>query len=382
MRLLKKRGTGEIFVWTESLARRADMEEYLGRAIQGPLGEKQTYPSEPIKTDTIEFCTSAGGIGDAVCALYVACGLANAGFKVLLHTKHQSSLNVEHPGVKILPDAKCFDINDNYDGQLEAAHRGDITSRLDWYLRNLSRQFDIRDAKPARPAKVEKPSRTDGAPFIVLAPITAGRSRAYPMAHWRRIAKLLLPKYRVLVLAGEDGRQAVDDGFFGMPVDRHIGLPIDTALRYYVNAECVVANDSGPAHLAGLYGTPCVAVISQARPDFLFECSPTVTCVTAQASCSGCYWQQDGGWDRVCEMGCSALYTIKPEEVCHEVERACAISEASRDEHHLHTDGFAGEPTGHGRVRARAEAGVKAETGAKGRTSAGGKSRTRAGAEG
>jgi hypothetical protein len=354
MRLLRKRGTGELFVWTESLSQRADMEEYLERAIR--IGPSQTYPSEPVRTRTIEFYSSAGGIGDAVCALYVACGLANAGFKVLFHAKHREWLKVEHPGVQILPDEKCFDINDDYDGQLAAAYRGDITSRLEWYLRNLSRQFDIGDVKPARPAKVNKPPRPIAEPYIVLSPISAGRPRIYPMPHWRRIAKLLSPKYRVVVMAGEDGRQAVDDGFFGVPVEKRIGLPIDNALRYYANAKCVVANDSGPAHIAGLYEVPCVAVISQASGSFLFECSQTVTTVEADASCAKCYWQRTGGWDRVCEMGCSALYTIKPEEVCCEIERACAVSEATRNGNDLHTDGTARKPTGHDRVRARAKA--------------------------
>lgn len=350
MRLLRKKGTGEIFVWTEALSQRADMEEYLERAIR--IGPNQSYPSEPVKTNTIEFYTSAGGIGDAVCALYVACGLANAGFKVLYHSKFPEWLKVEHPGVQILPDQKCFDINDDYDGQLAAAHSKSVMSRLDWYLRNLSRQFVIGDVKAARPKQVYAPPAPIPGKYVVLAPISAGRPRIYPMPHWRRIAKMLSPHYKVVVLAGEDGRQAVDEGFFGVDVDKQIGLPVGTALQYYANAACVVANDSGPAHIAGLYGSPCVAVISQASGSFLFECSPTVTTVEADTSCSKCYWQRSGGWDRVCEMGCSALYTIKPEEVCHEVERAIALFEAGRNGPCLHLDGEPSKPDRHGRVRA------------------------------
>lgn len=358
MRLLRKRGTGEIFVWTEALSQRADMEEYLERAIH--IGPSQSYPSEPVKTKTIEFYTSAGGIGDAVCALYVACGLANAGFKVLYHSKFPEWLQVEHPGVQILPDQKCFDINDDYDGQLGAAYRGTVKTRLDWYLWNLSRQFDIGDVKPARPETIRVPPATIAGKYVVLAPITAGRSRTYPMAHWRRLAKLLLPHYKVVVVAGEDGRQAVDEGFFGVAVEKQIGLSVDNALRYYANAACVVANDSGPAHIAGLYGAPCVAVIAQATGSYLFECSPTVTAVESDASCAKCYWQREGGWDRVCEMGCSALYTVKPEEVCHEVERTIALFEAGRNGPCLHLDRESCEPTGHGRVRAGAKARAQA----------------------
>lgn len=361
MRLLRKRGTNELFVWTEALSQRADMEDYLERAIR--IGPNQAYPSEPVKTGTIEFYTSAGGIGDAVCALYVACGLANAGFKVLYHSKFPEWLKVEHPGVQILPDQKCFDINDDYDGQLAAAYHGNVISRLDWYLRNLSRQFDIGDVKPARPETIHRPPAPIAGKYIVLAPISAGRPRIYPMPHWRRLAKLLTPRYKVVVLAGEDGRQAIDEGFFGVDVEKQISLSADNALRYYANAECVVANDSGPAHIAGLYGVPCVAVIAQASGKFLFECSPTVTTVEADTSCSKCYWQRSGGWDRVCEMGCSALYTIKPEEVCREVETACALSEATQNELRLRLDGASGPKAGHGRVRAGAKA--RAKTGAR-----------------
>lgn len=358
MRLLRKRGTNELFVWTEALSQRADMEDYLERAMR--IGPSQTYPSEPVKTRTIEFYTSAGGIGDAVCALYVACGLANAGFKVLYHSKFPEWLRVEHPGVQILPDQKCFDINDDYDGQLEAAYRGSVKTRLDWYLRNLSRQFDIGDVKAARPKQVYANPAPIAGKYIVLAPISAGRPRIYPMPHWRRLAKLLTPHYRVVVLAGADGKQTVDEGFFGVQVDKQIGLSPEAALRYFANAACVVANDSGPAHIAGLYGVPCVAVIAQANGKFLFECSPTVTTVESDASCAKCYWQREGGWDRVCEMGCSALYTIKPEEVCHEVERAVALFETGRNGPCLHLDGDPSQPDGHGRVRAGAKARAKA----------------------
>lgn len=358
MRLLRKKGTGELFVWTDSLSQRADMEEYLDRAIRA--GQNQSYPSEPVKTGTIEFYTSAGGIGDAVSALYVACGLANAGFKVLYHSKFREWLKVEHPGVQILPDQKCFDINDDYDGQLAAAYSKNVMSRLDWYLRNLSRQFAIGDVRAARPKQVYAPPAPIPGKYVVLAPISHGRTRIYPMPHWRRIAKALLPHYKVVVMAGEDGRQAVDEGFFGVDVDKQIGLSVGTALQYYANAACVVANDSGPAHIAGLYGVPCVAVIAQVSASFLFECSPTVTTVEAETNCSKCYWQRSGGWDRVCEMGCSALYTIKPEEVCHEVERAIALFEASRNGPCLHLDGEPSKPNRHGRVRAGAEARAEA----------------------
>lgn len=334
------------------------MEEHLERAIR--IGPNQSYPSEPVKTGTIEFYTSAGGIGDAVCALYVACGLANAGFRVLYHSKFPEWLRVEHPGVQILPDQKCFDINDDYDGQLAAAHSKSVMSRLDWYLRNLSRQFAIGDVKAARPKQVYPPPAPITGKYVVLAPISAGRPRIYPMSHWRRIAKALLPHYKVVVMAGEDGRQAVDEGFFGVAVDKQIGLSASNALRYFANAACVIANDSGPAHIAGLYGVPCVAVIAQATGSYLFECSPTVTAVESDASCAKCYWQREGGWDRVCEMGCSALYAIKPEEVCREVERACSVSETSRNEPHLHSDGELGKPPGHGRVRAGAKARAEA----------------------
>ena len=358
MRLLRKRGTNELFVWTEALSQRADMEEYLERAIR--IGPTQSYPSEPVKTRTIEFHTSAGGIGDAVCALYVACGLANAGFKVLYHSKFPEWLKVEHPGVQILPDQKCFDINDDYDGQLAAAHNKSVTSRLDWYLLNLSRQFDIGDVKAARPDTVFKPEPIYPSGYIVLAPISAGRPRIYPMPHWRRIAKDLSQTHKVVVLAGEDGRQAIDEGFFGVDVDKQIGLSANDALRYFANADCVVANDSGPAHIAGLYSVPCVAVIAQASGKFLFECSPTVRTVEAEASCAKCYWQRSGGWDRVCEMGCSALYTVKPEEVCREVAKAYALSEAARNEFRLCLDGTSGPKAGHDRVRAGAKARAEA----------------------
>jgi hypothetical protein len=76
-------------------------------------------------------------------------------------------------------------------------------------------------------------------------------------------------------------------------------------------ADCIVANDSGPAHLGAALGVPTVALTGPTRG--VFQYSPSVLEMHAdsnQASCVGCYFAYDKGYRALCDEGCGALSAV------------------------------------------------------------------------
>jgi hypothetical protein len=87
-----------------------------------------------------------------------------------------------------------------------------------------------------------------------------------------------------------------------------------------LGAACVLGNDSGMTHVAGLLGVPVIAVHAHLPPDFLFA-HARVASVTPASDCTFCRWQPDRGYNTACDAACSALGTIGPEEVLRAVAR-------------------------------------------------------------
>lgn len=66
MKFLKQKGTGDIYPWTEYLAARDDMEEFV-RGEPEPVAEEVTNTSENPETETAEPAVDEG-LADAAAA--------------------------------------------------------------------------------------------------------------------------------------------------------------------------------------------------------------------------------------------------------------------------------------------------------------------------
>lgn len=295
------------------------MAEYLGE----PDRTKDiTYmPVIPkLRGPVIKFHLEAKGIGDAICALYAACGIANQGHEVELHTRHAAWIQVQHPRLTIVQsEEQPFDCSANYRDQLYASWRGDLESRVDWYLKNICRAYGLEMCEPARP-KSTQPNH-QGKPYVVLAPFASNESRDWHWSHFRRLAKALTDLgIEVIATAAESQRQRLYEAFFGLDVKRQVGAKPSQVIDLVAGARVLVANDSGMAHIGGLYQTPTVCLLAQFRPHYLFKCADSVRGVYAGTSCSNCHTIPAAGWDQVCNRACSALQTIMPDTVIQYVK--------------------------------------------------------------
>lgn len=320
MRLLKHRD-GTIYVWTEALAKKPELEEYLGRVVR--LKPLTPYPDTPIKTNVVRFYLEAGGIGDAVCGMYTACGIANSGVKVEFYTKRKAWLSgVSHPGVTVIDGQAGFDASNDYDGHLAAMYQRKVASVASWYCQNLAKFYAIGVCEPARPKTIPAFRKAD---HIVLAPFADGRPRTWPLQQWRRLVRLL-HRHRLVVIGAQNHEPLLKEQFYGDNVELRIGRDPEEVVELIGSARLIIANDSGPAHLAGLLNVKCIALMAQLDPELIFREGPSVVAIQPSTRCVRCHWQADGGWDRWCELGCSALYTINPEEVCERAESAAAAA--------------------------------------------------------
>jgi heptosyltransferase-1 len=273
----------------------------------------------------IEFRLDAKGIGDAICGVYTACGLADRGHLVTFHAKHTAWLKwFKHPNLTIVPekDPQVFNANAGYPEQLEASRTGTCESRSLWYMQNLHTLHPVIKGKPqpARPLEYEKLGTCSDLPtdYIVLAPFSAYEDRQWDIHHWRMLAKLLMNEGHTVIAIGSptDGDR-LTEAFTKSGVRYFWGQSPEWVVNAICNAKILIGNDSGPAHVAGLYGSKAIALCGQIDGNFVFRHSPTVKPVMPpeQIPCRMCHWTPQGGFTSVCDRKCSALQLISPFEV-------------------------------------------------------------------
>lgn len=268
---------------------------------------------------------SAGGIGDAVCALYAACGLANSLQEpVAYRCRHVTWLaDVSHPWLSIVrelgrPDV-ATDMGSDYDGELWAANRRTCPSRVQWYCDRLADQLGVPKFSGARPFGVRKPAPVEGDGYVLMAPKSALPQREWPAAGWSELARQVrLVGRRVLAVGAAVHEADLRRLFGGVGVEIHVGRPVGEVLSLVANAGQFYGLDSGLTHIAGLYGTPSLAIMTHMPASFVFgDLAPSVVGVgadTASWPCQGCGWRGDY-YQATCRRACRALISISVDRV-------------------------------------------------------------------
>ena len=330
MRLLRNMDNGAVIEWDASRASQSNYKELSVEEIRAYLASpavSKVMHKVPAPGDGIVFHLSARGIGDAVCGLYAACGLAQAGHKVVYYTRfpeYMPTTKIFQQGLQIVSHTEdmgangsagwTIDLEDGYEGVLKSRPRG--------YLRNICKAYGIDEVAPARPEAVKKERRQVRDNYILLAPFTHHANRQWPMAHWARLCEILMEEKRkpIVVGMGHD-EEACRKWFAPIGVEFRLNQRVDQMIELIEDAAVLVGNDSGPAHLGGLYGTPTLAIFAQARPDYLYECATSIVPVTpsTETKCRFCFWTQRGGNKPSCYDACSALYSISPFLVADQV---------------------------------------------------------------
>lgn len=282
----------------------------------------------------IEFHLVADGIGDAVTGYYAACGLAADGRDAVFYTKHPLWFGrVSHPGAKLLPyRERGVNANANYTAKLR--YDGHWSQ---YFCDAIATHSLLPRFEPARPRDVDRKIHTrrlEGK-YVLASPFSLHDARNWPTVQWRRLARLLLESNLQMIFTdgGGDERGARLQENFNFIGGENAscnfwGTPHEWIEDAILGASCVVSNDSGMAHFAGLLGVPCVSVHAQLKPSQLYGDLARVNSAFAQTSCAGCAWQSDRGHRAECDGGCSALASISAERV---FEMVCEAIKSPED---------------------------------------------------
>lgn len=270
---------------------------------------------------------SSPGIGDAIM------GLAAVG-----------ALHEYHPGHKIVyrvpPDAIPFiELFWGYDHltvhDLDYWTRANNTdlqmSRNDTVLPPVPRWqryansigINKRAAIRLRDPLGNKSHKLDYDGVVVLCPYSTRRDRDWSLHHWLTLEEQLNKAgYRTVVMHSEESRMEM------FKSEKICGQSALLVVSILLNAVCVIANDSGLAHLAGAAGCPTIVLCAQTRGELIFDIYEDVTVLSGSLLCTGCYCREPW-YQQVCKSSCASLQTITPETVTRIVE---GIAERKRSE--------------------------------------------------
>lgn len=146
---------------------------------------------------------------------------------------------------------------------------------------------------------------------IILCPFSYWGNRNYPVQYWKTLENLLFQKgEKVLILdsPGDGERTLIFDSF------RFWGIEVAQVAALIKVAKCVIANDSGMAHLAGALNTKAIALCGPSEGTSIFGFWNSVKPINGKLHCNACYWHGEYYYDS-CVHFCINLASILPQEL-------------------------------------------------------------------
>jgi len=182
------------------------------------------------------------------------------------------------------------------------------------------------DAWAASAQRLENADVDLGRPWILMHPGATAASRRYPPEHFARAARLLARRYgQQVVFTGTADERSLVDGIraaMGAPSHSLAGsLTLAELAAVIARAPVLIANNTGPVHMAAALGTPVVDLYALTNPQHTpWRVASRV--LSHDVPCKYCY-------KSVCpERHHDCLRRIAPEAV---VRAACELlSEAPR----------------------------------------------------
>jgi hypothetical protein len=267
----------------------------------------------------------AHGFGDAILTAWISEGSKAAEDVRLLHfATGARKLLLEMLAQTVVP-SPTGSVTTFAAYEVELQERGRIPR-----VASRGRELGI-SAPPRRPrAKIPEAARRwaaqviaedegePGRPLVLCYPQTAYASRAWPAAYFVDLVwKLHEAGLAVKVLLDQR------DERFTNTLRFYYGFDWSRQAALMELADCVVGNDSGPAHLAGTLGRPTLALMGPTTSS-VFAHLPsveTLACRDDQVDCVGCYYAHT--FRAACDQGCRALFQLAPEVVLQAVSRIC-----------------------------------------------------------
>jgi|Deesub1362B_J571_1020462.scaffolds.fasta_scaffold00002_501 heptosyltransferase-2 len=156
-------------------------------------------------------------------------------------------------------------------------------------------------------------------PWVILHPGAAyGPAKRWPVSHFARLAKLLVERGLEVIIIG-----SVDDSPLGEEICSSLypqaknlcgQTPLAVLLQLLRQSRLVVANDSGPLHLANLLQTPVVALFGPTDPRITGPYRQPAVVLKKDVPCWPCWYQ-------TCPFDHRCLISISPEEVLATAEK-------------------------------------------------------------
>lgn len=276
----------------------------------------------------------SNGLGDVVVACWILYSARAAGKSVRLNPRDRREIPplLGITGEQLTSDqGPDWSTTPGIGHQFEYAMRATAPmSRFDAWCHSL----DLPRLVPVRPDYCEREDdgewaseqweKVDAAaakPRVLLFPDAAWPVRTWPKAYFIDLASALLQGgYAVAAMSGTQATVEF------MPCHWWGGFTERQAAAMARRANIVVANESGPAHLAAAIGTRTIAICGPTDPAIVFAHDPNVEAAVldgATLACVGCHYSQARGYRTACEIGgCQALMRLDPGTVTERVTRA------------------------------------------------------------
>jgi len=151
-------------------------------------------------------------------------------------------------------------------------------------------------------------------PLVVLLPATRWETKRWPEGHFATLAERIVRELSgTVVLLGAPGDRALGERIARATTEDIVNLIGETTLKESAavmeRADAVVANDSGPMHLAVALGRPTVALFGPTRPGRTGPYGPNARVIRKDLDCGPCLSRQ-------CPLGTiECMRRITPEEV-------------------------------------------------------------------
>jgi heptosyltransferase-2 len=158
------------------------------------------------------------------------------------------------------------------------------------------------------------------APYAVLGPgAQYGPAKRWPAARFADVARRLAASgLEVRVCGGPGDAEACEEvARAGGARSLASSTSLEELAALCADADRVVCNDSGLAHLAGAVGAPTVAVFGSTSSAWTAPLGPRVRVVQHPPACSPCF-------RRTCRIGYACLHAVSVEEVLFACEEARA----------------------------------------------------------
>jgi lipopolysaccharide heptosyltransferase II len=164
---------------------------------------------------------------------------------------------------------------------------------------------------------------------------TNGLAKRWPVAHWAKLADLLIeePGVKVVLTGAASDAEIVDAVVSRMhkqPVNLVGKTNVPQLLALLERCDLVISGDSGPLHIAGAVGTPVVALHGPTDPGLSGPVGKDAMILRLGIWCSPCYnasyWAECRFFNPVCMKG------IVPGEVLVAARERMAQSRAARSQ--------------------------------------------------